>query len=217
MTEHHTTRRAILVSTATTALSATAIAQPFATSPAAATSAETTGDSIIEEIAGKLKAALDRHSQAFDIFGVAENAMFEWERRNPKPVLPEIKQASDRAVDDWIRASLEADDPALFCAANPSPNAHFQAAIDELGAALTNRSKRKAVAEAQCGYRAAEAEKTAASADVASIEEDLANTPARSLPALAIKARLAERLSSADLAWSLVDDLQATEADHART
>jgi hypothetical protein len=41
--------------------------------------------------------------------GRADSAIFEWERRNPPPEMPEVQQASDLAVNNWIGATLEAD------------------------------------------------------------------------------------------------------------
>ena len=154
-----------------------------------------TVDSTIEEVAAKLTEACEQHENANKAYSAAEELIFKWQERNPKPAMRDTVVGTNAEYGLWTKGL------------GPNPNADLKAAIAEHNAALTAWDARKKVAEAQCGFFEADAADAAAAAEVMQLVDELANIQAQSLTAMKIKATLAARLSDADLAWSLVDDL----------
>ena len=51
--------------------------------------------------------AWHRLGEACDTLGVADEAMQEWERSNPKPVMRKFTKTSERERENWIRLVAE--------------------------------------------------------------------------------------------------------------
>src|ERR1700730_13050380 len=64
-----------------------------------------------------VEAAWQGLGKACDVLGVADKAMSEWHRHNPKPVMRKYQKASEIERDNWKRLVAEADDPIKVVAA----------------------------------------------------------------------------------------------------
>jgi hypothetical protein len=146
----------------------------------------------------------------------AQYAMLAWERRNPKPRKPEIKEASERETDDWMRAFQEADDPQQFCREHSSLNAQARAALEQYYEEVERWGARKRVAERQSGYDARQATFDEVVRREDEVRYQAAGIGAATLEGLRVKARLAQpqefdpgRYDHAALAQSIINDLSA--------
>lgn len=185
------------------ALATPAIAGPALASPNAAERKLFEIEAEVRELAEQAKLAGRAHTEA-------EVAMITWDRRNPKPTLPEIEQASEQAVDDWIRASLAADDPKKFYEENPSPNAHVVAADDAHDKALEQHRDRRRAALDACRYEEREEAFERLVDEMNAKFEDAAVIQATTIEGLRCKARLIEASGdNVSLQKGLVEDLLA--------
>ncbi len=179
------TRRTILTGAA--AIPVAAIAGSLPASAEAST---------FDRFAAELTAAADRHDKVLDALAIAEKAMANWAKHNPRPGLRECTIGTNAEYEAW-RA-----DPTLV-----DPNGDLKAAMAEQEAAVRAWNKTKAAAQARCGYDAAHAAEGAVCGEISNLIDKLASTPASTSRGLRTKAALAEKFGDADLAWSVVDDL----------
>jgi hypothetical protein len=137
-----------------------------------------------------VEAAWQGLGRTCDVLGVADEAMFEWQRRNPKPVMRKYQKASEIERDNWIRLVAEADDPIKVVAIILSPGADEEAAHQEHEEAMKAWQLRYEAAEHENERIAAEALQTAAGDELSEAVERLANTRATTIDGLRCKARL---------------------------
>jgi hypothetical protein len=142
-------------------------------------------DERITQLEASIGAAWEELGKACEVLGGAERKVFDWEKLNPMPQLGE-----------WPHGDLAAE----------------RSAVAKYEAGLTDRGKRKRVVEEECGYTAAKAYERAAGDKLSALIDEMEETPARNLRDFVIKARVAERMDSDSLAWSIVAELQANEA-----
>ena len=71
------------------------------------------------------------------------------------------------------------------------------------------RAQSGAPAQARCGYNAVHAAEEAACNEIANLTDNLSLVPATTRRSLRMKAALAAKCADADLAWSVLDDLNA--------
>ena len=98
MSKSTLTRRALVASTA---------AIPAAALPAYS-AVHAASELAIEQLGTELSAAIDDHSAVCDRLEIAEDAMWEWEWRNPKPELNETYDADYIRAMDKVAADLRA-------------------------------------------------------------------------------------------------------------
>ena len=194
MSKSTLTRRALVASTA----AIPAVALPAIPAVHAAS------ELAIEQLGTELSAAIDDHSAVCDRVEIAEDAMWEWERRNPKPELNETYDADYIRAMDKVAADLRA--------AVQSKDKTQQDAHD---AAVKAWTQRKEVAERECGYTAVHNAEGAVCNETKRLIDALAETPAGSLRALKMKAAFAALAVKTydgttlpyDLARSVIDDI----------
>jgi hypothetical protein len=148
----HLNRRAVV--TGATALPALALPAVF--SPARADFGP--ADKRLFELEREIAIA-DAHADAAGLIHTeSEDAMFEWERRNPKPAMPKIQDVSEEARDDWIRKMLAVSNPNEFCKKNPSPSVRSRKILAEHRKAVSQWEKRRGVALSNCRFEEREVE-----------------------------------------------------------
>jgi hypothetical protein len=182
---NHTTRRTILIGAA-------AIPAAVITGALPATADEATFD----RLAAELTAAADQHGKVLDVLEIAEKAMFDWGKRNPRPELRECTIGTIAEYEAWRTDPTRVD-----------PNADLKAAMAEQKAAMRTWNKAKVAAEARCGYTATYATEGAVCSEISELIDKLSAIPASTMHGLRTKAALATKFHDADLAWSIVDDL----------
>jgi hypothetical protein len=205
MTSRDTSRRALLTG---------AVAVPVASIACTAPTSMSAAERRLFEIEAEVKRVNRQVVAAGKLIDEAQYAMLAWERRNPKPRKPEIKEASQRETDDYIRAFQVADDPQQFCREHPSPNAQARAALEQYYEEMERWGARKRVAERQCGYDARQAAFDEAVRREDEVRYQAAGIRAATLEGLRVKARLAQefdpgRDDHAALAQSIINDLSA--------
>lgn len=173
MTRHQPTRRAILVGAAA-ALPAAIVATPAL----AALGSDDGVDDRVLELEQQLIAADEPLQAALARLGIAEDAMAEWARRNPKPTSPPWREGEDT---DAVVSVYVAD--------------------------VNRWAKRKKAAECGSGLAAAEAAEKAAGEKLNALIRELGRTPARTITGVTAKARAAWRHASELLRYSVIEDL----------
>ena len=181
----NTTRRSILTGAAAIPAAAMACSLPASTD-----------ESTFDQLAAELTAAGDRHDKVLNALEIAEKAMFGWAKRDPKPTIRESTVGTNAQYDAWFL------DRSLF-----DPNADLRAAMAEHQTAMAAWNKRKAAAQARCGYDAVHAAEGLVCDEIAGLINRLSLMPASTTRGLRTKAALAEKFGDADLAWSVIDDL----------
>jgi hypothetical protein len=158
----------------------------------------------IKQLGTELSAAIDDHSAVCDRLGIAEEAMWEWERRNPKPEMSETDDADYTRAMERVAADLRA---AVKIKDKTQQDAH--------DAAVKAWTQRKEVAERECGYAAVHDAEVTVCNETERLIDALAETPAGSLRALKMKAAFAALAGKIyngttlpyDLAQSVIDDI----------
>jgi hypothetical protein len=158
----------------------------------------------IEQLGTELSAAIDDHSAVCDRLEIAEEAMWEWERRNPKPEMSETDDADYTRAMERVAADLRA---AVKIKDKTQQDAH--------DAAVKAWTQRKKVAERECGYAAVHDAEVTVCNETKRFIDALAETPAGSLRALKMKAAFAALAGKTyngttltfDLARSVIDDI----------
>jgi hypothetical protein len=171
------------------------------------------GESI--EIAAELIEANLRENAARDVWKAAKKAMAAWQKSTPPPVMREIKEKNGTVqYEAWLKQLAEATDPSeQERLKRLDPNADLKAAMKEHAIRKVAWSKRRATAEAECGFYEAEEKWNAATSEVEEFCDALAETSMTTLDGLKIKCRAAVRNRNDDIAWSAVHDLLAIAED----
>jgi hypothetical protein len=127
----------------------------------------------IEQLGTELSAAIDDHSAVCDRLEIAEEAMWEWERRNPKPEMSETDDADYTRAMERVAADLRA---AVKIKDKTQQDAH--------DVAVKAWTQRKEVAERECGYATVHDAEVTICDETERLIDALAETPAGSLRAL---------------------------------
>ena len=172
-----------------------AAAVPVATAAIPAIAAFTP-DAAIFELETRLSAAWRHLAEVCDMREVAEDAMSQWEKQNPKPqaerVNYEITPATTvEEMTEWARRSREADaDSQYKQAAAEWDRLHSEAA-------------------ASSGYTAVDEAEGAVNDEINELLDELCDTPAQTRDGLIAKARCALRFANelTELPCSAIEDL----------
>jgi hypothetical protein len=176
-----TSRRRFLQGGAAASLAVPAVALPFADAELLA----------MEPVVADL---WDRLGPVLDEVNRYEEAMREWRRQNPQPVIPEV-DLSARPTFAELMKSIDAH--SKECEADEQAYKAARAAWE----------KKEATAEWQAGKAASEERQTAFWDEQKRLVETLVATPATTLEGCRAKARWALLMDEEDLAWAIVQDL----------
>jgi hypothetical protein len=181
-------RRSILVGAAAVPVATGAI-------PAIARAAFTP-DVEIFDLETRLSAAWKHLEEVCDMREVAEDAMSQWEKQNPKPQTEMVKYKITPAttveeMTDWAKQDCEAD-----------ADSRYKQAVAEW-------DQLHSEAEISSGYTAVNAAEGAVNDEINELLDDLCNTPAQTRDGLIAKARCALRFANelTELPCSTIEDL----------
>jgi hypothetical protein len=182
-----TSRRRFLQAGAAASLAVPAVALPFADAEVLAM------EPVVADLWKRLGPVLDEANRC-------DNAMFEWRRQNPEPLLPTppLSERGHRAVAE-LQKALDANEP-------------DEAVRAKHEAEHAVWAKREAP-EWQAAKAASEEHQRAFWDEQAQVVETLSAMPATTLEGLRTKARAALLMDEEALAWSIVEDLAGRESD----
>jgi hypothetical protein len=180
------TRRALMLGAIAGACAAPAIAL--------AGTAPDPAEAELAALLAKLPALEAQEDAACELYADADEAMFEWRRRNPRPEMRECTVGTNAEYEIWRK------DPTAF-----DPNADIKAAMAELAVAFKAWKAREAAAEKNCDHARLEAAHEAAVDAIDELCELAEFIKPRTLAGLKMKARFAEH--KPDIAESIVADL----------
>lgn len=203
-------------------VTAAAIVPLAAIAPPALASSDP-GECQLVAIEAELAALIKNGEIASSAYEEAEIAMFEWNRRNPKPQMREVNFPDDaeamaavnaalggtRLPNDFIN-TLRSLDPSYTTSEDYDPNADLKAAIAEHEAQIIQRGARKQIALKKCCYE----ERKAAWDRVCDASAELSNEAATirttTLRGMQCKARIREQAGVGDdITESIIADLLA--------
>jgi hypothetical protein len=181
-------RRSILVGAAAVPVATGAI-------PAIARAAFTP-DAEIFDLETRLSAAWKHLEEVCDMREVAEDAMSQWEKQNPKPQAERVKYKITPAttveeMTDWAKRDCEAE-----------ANSRYKQAAAEW-------DRLHSEAEISSGYIAVNAAEGAVNDEINELLDELCDTPAQTRDGLIAKARCALRFANelTELPCSTIEDL----------